>query len=238
MQTGVLSGRNINLILFLFFQCVNIINTSYQISIGDIEKMKYLLLVNSVLSIPFLLLHFFKIINTKITIIIILVVWAIFRIYTFNGNMIDHSIMLSYAICLILMETKIKIMPILIILFCVFSLSVGAMIYSNGNIARLGNNVLLIIVICVVHITIYYKEFTKKPDLSITHHLSKDEIDIINQIITFPSPSTKEIADNLNKKPSTILSKLDRIYNKFNLPNSGNRKLDLILKLQEIKYLD
>lgn len=216
---------------------VNISNSIYCLYNNDLDKALYLFCINSVLALLFFIPYKLKVTNLEVVYGSILLLWVAFSIFTTSGNVVDYSILVTYCIMLIIKNTKIKILPIVVISLLLLLVLIVDMTINDGHVVRMVNNLLLIGVMCLVHYYIYYKEYiTTVPNIKELYNLNKKEIEIIDLIIN-TNPSNKEMADILNKTPATLNSQLNTIYDKFQLPSSGNRKTDLVLHLAKIKYI-
>lgn len=216
---------------------VNLTNSIYCLYNKDIDKAVYLLCINTVLAVLFFIPYKLKVKNLEIVYGSILLLWVVFSIFTTSGNIVDYSILVTYCIMLIIKNTKIKRFPIIIISLSLLLALIIDMTINDGHVVRMVNNLLLISIMCLIHYYIYYKEYVEeKPDLKQKYFLNKKELEVIELIVN-QNPSNKEMADILGKKPATINKQLNDIYDKLDLPNSGNRKVDLVLHLARINYI-
>ncbi len=156
---------------------------------------------------------------------------------TIDGlDIIGSSITFMYLCTLILKHTKIKlkISILLILLLAVFG--VVSMILNGGNVARLTNNTLLIILMGIYHVHFYYKEYKSSIDLGSKYNLEEWHIKAIDLIIK-DNPTVSEMTEEMNQSISTVNSYLKTIYDKMGIPEGGNRKAGLILKLAQLGYI-
>ncbi|MCP4267580.1 MAG: hypothetical protein GY777_18785 [Candidatus Brocadiaceae bacterium] len=232
----IIKKRSVYLYTSLFFVAVNIINTAYQLGIKDYSKMRELLLINSVLCVFFLIPYIMNLKNIEIFYGVILLSWVVFSLIIGSGNIVDYSILTTYCIMLIIKQTKFKATPVIIISLILFSIAVVDMILNDGNIARLANNILLVGVMSLVHYFIYYKEYKQPINLKAKYNLEEWHIKAIDLIIK-DNPTVSEMTEELNQSISTVNSYLKTIYDKMGIPEGGNRKAGLILKLAQLGYI-
>ncbi len=144
--------------------------------------------------------------------------------------------MITYGLALLLKHTKIKPIPVAVSILIVFVTSVYGMIFNDGNVARLANNILLISIMMIVHLFIYYKEYQGKPNIEKKYNLSKDQLKAINLLIS-GELNTTDIADKMCVSKSTVDNYFSCIFTKLDIPKGGNRKAGLILKLAQEGFI-
>ncbi len=239
----LLNKKNYNLIISFFFLCTSIINTTYGVFIKDFPGVFQLLVINLSFSLIFLFLHKLNKFPIEMTISLILLSWAIFRMIYYKGDFIEYSIMVSYSIMLILKKTKIKPLPIIFLSALMFVVCVSIMIINEGNIARLVNNMTLVVLICIGHFLIYHNEYKEKkepPNIKKIYNLNDIDIIILDSLF-LPDPCLKTIQDYvLSKKKhcsnTYVKDRLQQLYKIFKVAKGGSRKTELLGKIIRLGY--
>ncbi len=231
-----INKKDINLYLSIFFMSTSIINTVYQYYIGDYKELLILLSMNTVLSVVFLAMYKMQRIKIEVEISILLLICIVIKLTSEYVDMTEMSLLITYTMMLIVKQTKIKPIMLIVLIFGVFTIGVVSMILSHGNIALLSKQVLLVCVMSFIHYSIYYKDFKTKIDLKTKYNLEEWHIETIDLIVK-DNPTVSEMTEELNQSISTVNSYLKTIYDKMGIPEGGNRKAGLILKLAQLGYI-
>ncbi len=204
------------------------------------DKTVRLLIINSVMSLPFIILHLFKIGKVEIVLSVTIILWVVYKFLFNNENISNYSVMLAYSVMLILKETKIKPVSILASIFGLILLYSVGIIVSNGNIARLANNTNLVILICVIHYINFYDSYVEPPDIKKLYNLTKLDMIILDALF-LPDPCLKTIQDRVLKKDihcskTYVKDRLQQFYDIFDIKSGGSRKTELVVRLVRLGY--
>ncbi len=195
--------------------------------------------LNLIISLPFLYLYIKKNENIEIFIAILLLIGALVRVVFQSNNIVDYSIMISYAYTLILKKTKLKPMFVFLIGLSLF-LFVSITLMNNGNIARVVNNIMLVTVASISHIVIYYNEYKETPDIKKLYNLTKLDMIILDSLF-LPDPCLKTMQNYVLKKDihcskTYVKDRLQQFYDIFDIKSGGSRKTELVVRLVRLGY--
>ncbi|MCP4988503.1 MAG: hypothetical protein GY928_21365 [Colwellia sp.] len=233
----VIKQRSIFLYIGYFFLLIIAINTTDRIMHCDIVGMKELLVINSILAIPFFVLYKLNPIKIKLDIVIAImyILWALSEMLIFKEKLIDYSIMMVYGFMLILKNLELKLKSILMLGAGLFALSMISLMVADVTIVDTAKNFLLITMLSILHYYFYDNSYKEKPDIKKKYRLTDQEFKLINIFLDLcqTDPSNKAIAEKMFISESHIKALLNSIYEKFDIQKGGNKKTVLIFKLRD-----
>ncbi|MCP4986037.1 MAG: hypothetical protein GY928_08195 [Colwellia sp.] len=218
------------LVFALFFTTTLIVNVCYAVSLS-LPMAFGTEVFNLILALISILMYKVKYQNIDLVVTIILLATFFIKLLVDKTDLVDMTILTVYISFLILRQVKVSLVSISVLIAFIFIFNTISLIREKGSIAGSINTTLLTITCIITFIFIHIKEMKLSINISDKYKLDKKEMQVLKLITTYPSPTTKEMASKLKCSDSNILGITGKIYKKLDLDNSGNRKVDLVLKL-------
>jgi hypothetical protein len=199
--------------------------------------MKELLLINTILAIPFFILYKINPVKIKLDIIIAImyILWALSEMLIFKEKLIDYSIMMVYGFTLILKNLKLNLKSILMLGSGLFAMSIISLMVADVTAVDTAKNFLLITMLSLLHYYFYHNSYKEKLDIKKKYNLTDYELKLINVFLDLCSsdPSYKILADKTHSTETNIKAQFKVIFEKFDIKKGGNKKTVLMYLLKD-----